>query len=245
MTHQHDDLLHARLDGELTAGQRAEVERLLASDDSARQRADQLEALGRSLDVLEPVDPPARVMHAVLAHVKRGASMADADAETATPGGVLMRTKVLWGLAAAAAIVLAFFSVTGFPPSLGGTEGAIGAAKRYQAGQIAASDVKLGDQSRAGVPAKRPVRQADEGRVGPQGVERSGAGQGDRGPRRHCADPAIRRGAGRHGFAKALACTGLRQVRWSTLSSERDADPASQGPLEPGTRQATDGSRQR
>ena len=58
-----------------------------------------------------------------------------------------MRTKVLWGLAAAAAIVLAFFSVTGFPPTLGGTEGAIGAAKRYQAGQIAASDVKLGDQS--------------------------------------------------------------------------------------------------
>lgn len=147
MTHRHDDLLHARLDDELTAVQRTEVERLLASDDSARQRADQLEALGRSLDVLEPVNPPARVMHAVLAHVKRGASTADADAETATLGGVLMRTKVLWGLAAAAAIVLAFFSVTGFPPSLGGTEGAIGAAKRYQAGQIAASDVKLGDQA--------------------------------------------------------------------------------------------------
>ena len=147
MTHQHDDLLHARFDGELTAGQRAEVERLLASDDSARQRADRLEALGRSLDLLEPVDPPARVMHAVLAHVKRGASMTDADAETATLGGVLMRTKVLWGLAAAAAIVLAFFSVTGFPPSLGGTEGAIGAAKRYQAGQIAVADVKLGDQT--------------------------------------------------------------------------------------------------
>ena len=147
MTHQHDDLLQARLDGELTAGQRADVERLLASDVSARQRANELEALGRSLDLLGPVEPPARVMHAVLAHVKRGASMADAAAETATLGGVLMRTKVLWGLAAAAAIVLAFFSVTGFPPSLGGTEGAIGAAKRYQAGQIAASDVKLGDQA--------------------------------------------------------------------------------------------------
>ena len=61
MTRQHDDLLHARLDGELTAGRRAEVERLLASDDSARQRADQLEALGRSLDLLKPGDPPARL----------------------------------------------------------------------------------------------------------------------------------------------------------------------------------------
>ena len=58
-----------------------------------------------------------------------------------------MRTKVLWGLAAAAAIVLAVLAYTGFPPVEDGTEGAIGAAKRYQAGQIAASDVKLGDQS--------------------------------------------------------------------------------------------------
>ena len=58
-----------------------------------------------------------------------------------------MRTKVLWGLAAAAAIVLAVLAYTGFPPDTGGSEGAIGAAKRYQAGQIAASDVKLGDQA--------------------------------------------------------------------------------------------------
>ena len=58
-----------------------------------------------------------------------------------------MRTKVLWGLAAAAAIVLAVLAYTGFPPETGGSEGAIGAAKRYQAGQIAASDVKLGDQA--------------------------------------------------------------------------------------------------
>ena len=58
-----------------------------------------------------------------------------------------MRTKVLWGLAAAAGIVLAVLAYTGFPPETGGSEGAIGAAKRYQAGQIAASDVKLGDQA--------------------------------------------------------------------------------------------------
>ncbi len=58
-----------------------------------------------------------------------------------------MRTKVLWGLAAAAGIVLAVLAYTGFPPESGGSEGAIGAAKRYQAGQIAASDVKLGDQA--------------------------------------------------------------------------------------------------
>ena len=43
--------------------------------------------------------------------------------------------------------MLAVLAYTGFPPEPGGSEGAIGAAKRYQAGQIAASDVKLGDQA--------------------------------------------------------------------------------------------------
>lgn len=146
MSIERDDLLHARLDGELTGSERAEVERLLAADDAARRRAGDLDALARSLDLLKAEDPPARVMHAVHAHVKRGVSTTDTAAQTATTGG-LMRTKVLWGVAAAAAIALAILSVTGFPPALGGTEGAIGAAKRYQAGQIAASDVKLGDQS--------------------------------------------------------------------------------------------------
>ena len=51
------------------------------------------------------------------------------------------------GLAAAAAVVLVTFSITGYPPIGKGTEGTIGQANRYQAPQpqMSASDVKLGD----------------------------------------------------------------------------------------------------
>ena len=148
MTDRRDALLQARLDGELTAAERVELEHLLAGDAAARARAGELEALVDALNLLGPVDPPARVMHTVIDHINdtRPAAM-DPSPVASSSGGVGMRTKVLWGLAAAAAIVLAVFAYTGFPPDPAGSEGAIGAAKRYQAGQIAASDVKLGDQA--------------------------------------------------------------------------------------------------
>src|SRR2546427_2764408 len=60
-------------------------------------------------------------------------------------GGIAMTRKGMWGLAAAAAILLVVFAVRGFPPVGRGTEGTVGAAKKYQAPQIAAKDVKLGD----------------------------------------------------------------------------------------------------
>jgi len=56
-----------------------------------------------------------------------------------------MTRKALWGLAAAAAIAFAVFAYTGFPSVGRGTEGTIDAAKKYQAPQMATSDVKLGD----------------------------------------------------------------------------------------------------
>jgi hypothetical protein len=146
MIDRHEELLHARVDGELTSAERLELERLLARDVSTRVRAGELDALEQALNLLGPEHPPARVLRAVIDHVHHNAPDALNDSQTAVTGG-LMRTKVLWGLAAAAGIVLAVLSYTGFPPETGGSEGAIGAAKRYQAGQIAASDVKLGDQA--------------------------------------------------------------------------------------------------
>jgi hypothetical protein len=146
MTDRCEELLQARLDGELTSAQRAELEQLLVGDAAARERAGELEALVETLNLLGPVDPPARVIRTVIDHINETAPAA-LESPLATTGGDGMRTKVLWGLAAAAAIVLAVLSYTGFPPETGGSEGAIGAAKRYQAGQIAASDVKLGDQA--------------------------------------------------------------------------------------------------
>ena len=62
-------------------------------------------------------------------------------------GETRMAKKVLIGLAAAAAVFIAVFTKTGWPPVGSGTEGTIGAAKRHQAQQLSASDVKLGDPS--------------------------------------------------------------------------------------------------
>ena len=62
-------------------------------------------------------------------------------------GETRMAKRVLIGLAAAAAVFIAVFTKTGWPPVGPGTEGTIGAAKRHQAQQLSASDVKLGDPS--------------------------------------------------------------------------------------------------
>ena len=51
--------------------------------------------------------------------------------------------KVVWGLAAAAAVVLGVWLVKGLPDVDGPTAGTIGAAKRYAAPQISDADVKL------------------------------------------------------------------------------------------------------
>ena len=109
-------------------------------------RAGELDALDRRSTAEASRILRRRVLRAVIDHVQHNAADALHESQTTVTGG-LMRTKVLWGLAAAAGIVLAVLAYTGFPPDTGGSEGAIGAAKRYQAGQIAASDVKLGDQA--------------------------------------------------------------------------------------------------
>ena len=57
-----------------------------------------------------------------------------------------MSKKIMWGLAAAAAVVLGVFTLKGFPP-VDGTQGTIGAAKRYDAEQMTDKDVTLGDTS--------------------------------------------------------------------------------------------------
>ena len=56
-----------------------------------------------------------------------------------------MAKKVLWIVAAAAAVALIAMRLTGFPPVDKGTEATIGAAQRYQAPQISSADVKTDD----------------------------------------------------------------------------------------------------
>ena len=57
-----------------------------------------------------------------------------------------MAKKVLWSVAAVAAVALIALKVVGYPPVEQGTEATIGAAQRYQESQISAADVKVDDQ---------------------------------------------------------------------------------------------------
>ena len=61
--------------------------------------------------------------------------------------GEIVNKKIIFGLAAAAAVVLAVITYTSFPPATEGTEATIGAAQRAQTPQIASKDVGLGDTS--------------------------------------------------------------------------------------------------
>ena len=100
------------------------------------------ERIERLLDELREADPPpASLVHQVMTGV-RGTMTAVRQRRTGDPR---MAKKALIGLAAAAALVLAVFTTLGWPPALPGTEGTIGAAKRHQAQQMTAQDVKLGD----------------------------------------------------------------------------------------------------
>ena len=58
-----------------------------------------------------------------------------------------MNKTIMFGLAAAAVLVLAVVTFIGKPSVNEGTEATIGAAQRYQAPQIEAKDVAVGDTS--------------------------------------------------------------------------------------------------
>ena len=103
--------------------------------------------LNSLLDELREADPPPpglvrEVMTKVRATTNPGAQRT---------GETRMAKKALIGLAAAAALLIAVFATTGWPPTVPGTEGAIGAAKRHQAQQMSAQDVKLGDNDYPGL----------------------------------------------------------------------------------------------
>jgi len=100
--------------------------------------------LTRLLDELGPADPPAGFARGVMTRIG-GGERRTARVLRFGRGGMVMTKKVLLGLAAIAALILAFFTVRGFPAVDRGTEGTIGAAKKYQAPQLSASDVTTGD----------------------------------------------------------------------------------------------------
>lgn len=105
--------------------------------------------LDQLLDTLGPAEPPADLVANVMQQVKATSPAPAAShampghRDNLTDGGTGMGKKVMWGLAAAAALTLIVMKFTGFPPMGDGTEGTVGAAKRYQAPQMAPGDVAV------------------------------------------------------------------------------------------------------
>jgi hypothetical protein len=97
------------------------------------------------LDELGPADPPAGFTRNVMARI---VSEGHTTTRRTTPlhqEGSAMTRKAMWGLAAAATITLAVLSIKGFPTVGRGTEGTIGAAKKFDGQQLSNKDVVLGD----------------------------------------------------------------------------------------------------
>src|SRR5262249_49283538 len=112
------------------------------TDEFPNERLDDL------LQELGPADPPADFSRDVMSRIESGRERSAGNVVPFGRKGMAMTKKAMWGLAAAAAVILAMFVARGsFPTVDRGTEGTIGAAKKYQAPQIAASDVTLGDAS--------------------------------------------------------------------------------------------------
>jgi hypothetical protein len=139
-----DALLQGALDNTLTPEERDRLARLISESQEARARAAEFEQLTGLIESLGPANPPPGLVERVLARVsQRPYAVRPSTFER----GVTVNKKILFGLAAAAAIVLAVFAYKSYPRPIEGTEATIGAAQRAQTPQIAAQDVKLGDTS--------------------------------------------------------------------------------------------------
>jgi hypothetical protein len=139
-------LIQGSLDNALTAEEQARLARWISESPDARERVAQLEQLATLIESLGPAEAPLGMVNEVLAEVSHRARSPRAIPQS-TSRGVDVNKKILFGLAAAAAIVLAVITYNSNPPATVGTEATIGAAQRAQTPQIAAKDVKLGDTS--------------------------------------------------------------------------------------------------
>jgi hypothetical protein len=99
---------------------------------------------------LGPAEAPPDLVDAVLDRISHPAAPQSVTTfvRRSTPKrGEIVNKKIIFGLAAAAAVVLAVITYTSIPPATEGTEATIGAAQRAQTPQIASKDVGLGDTS--------------------------------------------------------------------------------------------------
>ena len=156
-------LMHAALDGEATAEELQELDRLLAADAEARAEYDALRHLFGALQALPEFDPPPGLAESAARRgqlrlsqrvvVQTSGSAAPALPNSAgTPRGLTMSQKlskytILGGSIVAAATILVVGRFVLNVPSHDEAIGTVAPAERYRAKQVEASDVKLGDQA--------------------------------------------------------------------------------------------------
>jgi hypothetical protein len=99
----------------------------------------------RRLNDMPEVDPPSTMVQDVMATIANRRATPATHSVTPTKRGEIMAKKLLWILAAAAALALIAMRLVGYPPVEKGTEATIGAAQRYQSPQISSADVKTQD----------------------------------------------------------------------------------------------------
>jgi hypothetical protein len=110
-------------------------------------RRDDNDELSEMLNDLPQVDPPPSLVRTVMSGIAESAKAPVTQPQvTHLRRGSTMAKKVLWSVAAVAAVALVALKVVGYPPVQQGTEATIGAAQRYQESQISAADVKVDDQ---------------------------------------------------------------------------------------------------
>ena len=116
----------------------------------ASKRAPDPDPIDELLASLGPAEAPPDLVDAVLDRISHPAAPQSVTTfvRRSTPKrGEIVNKKIIFGLAAAAAVVLAVITYTSIPPATEGTEATIGAAQRAQTPQIASKDVGLGDTS--------------------------------------------------------------------------------------------------
>jgi len=166
MLKQNDfELLQRHQDGDLSPAEVQRVETLLAVSPEARMAAAVLQSLDRHTDDgqgSETAVPEIMARVQAMPHprplgwtalVRNRAARAInetlnafAGPQTRVEETMASRSKIVWGISGTALVILAGLWMAGLiPPKQEGADATIGAAKRYQAPQIAASDVKLGD----------------------------------------------------------------------------------------------------
>ena len=142
-------LVQGAVDNALTLEERDTLRRLMAEDVDVRNRVADLNRVSELLASLGSADAPPHLVDHVLDRISQAAAPQPVPfVRRSTPKrGEIVNKKIIFGLAAAAAVVLAVITYTSIPPATEGTEATIGAAQRAQTPQIASKDVGLGDTS--------------------------------------------------------------------------------------------------